>query len=221
VIRVKGRHHGTKTGIGHHFGLWIVRFERSILRVDLGLRLCERCTRCEAGNHLPGIPTRMALHGTTIFSARRERKVQARLGGEESEAGRQDTNDGSSKSVHTELLPDCMGVGIEMLPPVGVGENHNFVGLKRGFFIRKTAPHHRTGPKRGEKIRRYSGNLLAFRCASLAGDCCTVTINSERREGGNMATAFVVVGYRGPVAIDAGFGVCVEYGNETPGLGKR
>ncbi len=168
MVRVKGRHHRTKAGIGHHFGLRIVRFQRGILRVDLGLRLCERRAWSEAGNHMPGIPTRMPLHGTTIFGARRERKVQARLGGEESETRRQDTNDGSSKSIHAELLPDYVGVGIEMLPPVGVGENHNFVGLKRRFFIRETAPHHRPGPKRGEKVRRYSRDLLAFRRASLA-----------------------------------------------------
>jgi hypothetical protein len=90
----------------------------------------------------------MPLRGTTIFRARRERKVQARLRGEEAEARRQDADHGVPDSVYAELPTDYVEVGVEVLPPVGVGENHNFVGLKRGFLVRETASDHRTGPKR-------------------------------------------------------------------------
>src|ERR1017187_7767615 len=94
-----------------------------------------------------GVPTRMSLPGTTILGPRRERKVQARLGGEEAEAGGQNAGYRITKSVHAELPADHLRVGIEMLPPVSVGENHNFVGLKRGFLIRERAADRRIGPK--------------------------------------------------------------------------
>ena len=55
MVRVEGRHHGTKAGIGQHFSLGIVGFQRGVLSVDLGLRLRQGRAWFKPGNHMLGV----------------------------------------------------------------------------------------------------------------------------------------------------------------------
>jgi hypothetical protein len=84
---------------------------------------------------MPGVSTGVPLAGSAIFRPRREGKVEARIGREEAKAGGQDTGHRVAKSVYAELSADYVRVGIEMLPPVSVGENDHF-----GLFIGRTSP---------------------------------------------------------------------------------
>ncbi len=165
VVGMQGHHHGTKAGIGHHFGLGVVRFQRGILRVDLRLRLRKSGARFKPGNHMgdisPGMPLQRAcdLQGCDAKGkysrASEERKRKP---------GGKTPTTVVGKTVHANLPANDVGVGVEALPPIGVGENRDdAVGLIGGFLLRETASHHRAGPKGREKIRRYSRDLLAFR----------------------------------------------------------
>ena len=88
VVCVKGRHNGAKAGIGHHLGHGIVRFQRGILRVDLGLRLRNRRAWFEARNHLRGHsrPNAAALGRDLQGATRKESKAVPRTRGNESRA---------------------------------------------------------------------------------------------------------------------------------------
>jgi hypothetical protein len=69
MVCMKRRHDGTKAGLGHRFALRTIRFQRGILRVDLGLCLFEGGPWFEAGDQMLEISTGMPLLGSTIFEA--------------------------------------------------------------------------------------------------------------------------------------------------------
>ncbi len=126
VIGLQRHDHGTESGIGDHFGLWVVHFQGGILRVELRLGLQERGIRFKAGNHLDDVSTRMALRGHAIRRKRRQGKVQPGLGRKESEAGRHDADHGRGDAIRTNLRADDVGIGVG-----SVGANMRQKGSRR------------------------------------------------------------------------------------------
>jgi len=163
MVCMQWHHQGTKAGIGNHFGLGVVYFQCSVLRVDLRLGLRKSGVRFEPGNHLDDISARMPLQGRAIFRARRKGEEQPGIGREKAEGGRQDADHGSGNTVCTNVPSEHMGIGVVSLPPKCVGKNSNVVGFRSGFIFGESASDRGAEPESREKIGRDAHGRLAFR----------------------------------------------------------
>ena len=92
--------------------------------------------------------------------------------------------------------------------------------MHRGFFFRESAPHPQIHSERREKLRGDAGHRLALRRARLTHNCRVVAIERDSVERGDPASAFVIVGDRGTVALDSRLRVRVEHRDQATGIRK-
>src|SRR4051812_48748258 len=92
-----------EAGFGHHFRLRIVLFDRGVVRVDLGLRFRNRRARFQPRDHVGATAAGMALLRSAVRRPGSYWDKEARLPGEKAKIRRQDADDFSLDTVHTQI----------------------------------------------------------------------------------------------------------------------
>ncbi len=108
-----------------------------------------------------------------------------------------------------------------MLAPILVTENRDSIGLIGRFRFFESASERGTDAKRGEKVRRYLGDLFTFRRSSLANDGSPEPVDGERAQCGDTVAPFIVIGQGRTVALYPGFRISIKDKHQSAGIGKR
>ncbi len=186
------------------------------------MRLClfERYARLQSGNEFAAVAGVPEL-GSAVLRGRCQRDVDAGLGRQESKSGRQHANDSARHAIQPNLPANRVWIGVKALPPVGIGEDRDAVGLESHFALGECPPQDRSGAQGSEEFRRYLSDLLALSRARLAHDRGAISQHGEGAESGDAASALVVVRRRGAIAHHFHLRVSLVQNRQPAGIGKR
>jgi len=204
--------------IGNHLGLRVVDFQCRVLRVDLRLGLCERGVRLEARNHLITFPPECRRDGARSSGAiARGKNTRA------SEERKRKLRGNTPITFWERCLRESAFQSRwdrRCIVPAKTGRKEWQRGWFRKWFLVRESTSDRGAEPRVEKkseTRAWSGGVPSSRARRQSP---FHSRRSRARRRPEYDAAFVIVGQRGPVAIDASFRISIEYHREPVGLGK-
>jgi len=159
------------------------------------LRFRDRRARLQPRDHARDAAARVARFRPTLFHTGFYRKKNACLGREKTKSRRQDANDLSLDTIYAGITTQNVWIGIEILPPEGVGQD-NDVRLQVRSSSVKLRPIARLTPsvvKKSGEIRTISSCCMEPGSPTVFG---SLHIHRKALEGRDVAAAFVVIGNR-------------------------